>query len=110
MNKLSQISDYNQVFNQWYNDSNTDDALYEILVQYKKRERQVELLKSMLQSAFGMGLRTAAQDSVDTLQQYATACAGLSAIGFTPEQKYDDAADSLLVYFTKALDNFDKEK
>jgi hypothetical protein len=110
MKSNAEITDYNDAFTDWYIGGKTDDALYEILVQYKTRERQVELLKEMLKQAYTLGLNTAAQDSLDTLRQYATACAGLPARVITAEEMYDTAAQNLMVYFTKTLDNFERNK
>jgi len=105
MKSKAEVTDYNDAFNEWYIGGKTDDALYEILVQYKARKTQVELLKEMLKQAYTLGLNTAAQDSLDTLRQYATACAGLPARVITAEEMYDTAAQNLMVYFSGVLND-----
>lgn len=110
MKSNAEIIDYNDTFNEWYNGGKTEDALYEILVTHKSKSEQVNDLKQMLKQAYTMGLNTAAQDSLDTLRQYATACAGLPPKNITPDELYDQAAMSLMVYFTKVLDNFENKE
>lgn len=53
--------------------------------------------------AFMAAARIVAQDTIDTLRDYATACAGLGTESVTPEQIYDRAADNLMVYYTQIL-------
>ena len=58
---------------------------------------------SHLKVAFLAAARIVAQDTIDTLRDYATACAGLEKENITPEQIYDRAAKSLTVYYTQVL-------
>ena len=104
------IKDYSKEFDEWYDGGQMNDAVYEILYQFKTRERQVELLMKLLEQAYDKGLRVAAQDSVDTLRNFATNTAGLPAVTKTPEQIYVQVALDLAVYLTKAIDNFEKTK
>ena len=53
--------------------------------------------------AFMAAARIVAQDTIETLRDYATACAGLGTESVTPEQIYDRAADNLMVYYTQIL-------
>lgn len=53
--------------------------------------------------AFMAAARIVAQDTIDTLRDYATACAGLNKENVTPEQIYDRVAGSLMVYYTQVL-------
>lgn len=53
--------------------------------------------------AFMAAAHIVAQDTIDTLRDYATACAGLEKENITPEQIYDRAAASLMVYYTQVL-------
>ncbi len=60
------------------------------------------------EAAFIAGARAMAQDTLDTLGDYACACAGLEPELIKPETVYDHAKYSLQVYYTKILDNYDK--
>ena len=53
--------------------------------------------------AFMAAARIVAQDTIDTLHDYSTACAGLGKESVSPEQIYDRVAGSLLVYYTQVL-------
>lgn len=64
----------------------------------------------MVQAAFLQGCRWMAQEAIDTLADYATALEGCKAETQTPAQKYDDVRQSLLVYFTKVLDDVEVER
>ena len=66
------------------------------------RERRII---EWLESAYLRGARDMAQDSVDTLYDYATSLAGIEEIIHTREQSFDAAGDALMVYYTKVLDN-----
>lgn len=54
--------------------------------------------------AYQQGARDMAQDTVDTLGDYATALAGIPEVVHTREAAYDSARDSLMVYYTQVLD------
>ncbi len=58
-----------------------------------------------LEAAYIAGAREMAQDTLDTLGDYACACAGLEPELIKPEEVYDRAEHSLQVYYTKILDN-----
>ena len=64
----------------------------------------------MVEAAFLAGCRWMAQETLDTLGDYACAVEGLKAQATTPAQKYDDARESLMVYFTKVLDDVELEQ
>lgn len=64
-----------------------------------------ESVLEWLKAAFLRGARDMAQDTVDTLGDYATALAGIDEVVYTREQAYDAAAESLMVYYTRVLDN-----
>ena len=57
------------------------------------------------EAAYIAGARAMAQDTLDTLGDYACACAGLEPELIKPETVYDRAEHSLQVYYTKILDN-----
>ena len=66
------------------------------------------MLKECLKSAYLQGCRDTAQDACDTIRDYATALCGVEE-KITRTEGYDSASDSLVVYFTKVLDNAEKE-
>jgi hypothetical protein len=60
------------------------------------------------EAAFIAGARAMAQDTLDTLGDYACACAGLKPELIKPETVYDRARLGLQVYYNMILDNYDK--
>lgn len=71
--------------------------------------REKRIIKWM-EAAYLQGARDMAQDTLHTLGDYACAVAGLEARLIKPEEVYDSAYDSLRVYYTKVLDNAEKEQ
>lgn len=69
--------------------------------------REKRILEWM-EAAYIAGAQAMAQDTLDTLGDYACACAGLEPELIKPETVYDNAQHSLHVYYTKILDNYDK--
>ena len=61
------------------------------------------LLASWMEAAYRQGLRDMAQDTLDTLGDYATAVAGIDEVVYTREAAYDAAHGSLMVYYTQVL-------
>lgn len=57
------------------------------------------------EAAYIAGARAMAQDTLDTLNDYACAVAGLEPELIKPEIVYDRAHSNLMVYYTKILDN-----
>ena len=57
------------------------------------------------EAAYIAGARAMAQDTLDTLSDYACAVAGLEPELIKPETVYDRAEANLMVYYTKILDN-----
>lgn len=107
------IIDLDKHFDDWFNEpedfSLRSERFYDSLDQFTSRQGLIANLNLWLKAAYLHGVRTAAQDSCDTLRQYATDVAGLQAQLCTPQKKYDDAADGLMVYWTKALDRKENE-
>jgi len=69
--------------------------------------REKRILEWM-EAAYIAGAREMAQDTLDTLGDYACACAGLEPRLIKPETVYDQAESDLQVYYTKIFDNYDK--
>ena len=61
-----------------------------------------------LEAAYIAGAREMAQDTLDTLGDYACACAGLEPRLIKPETVYDQAESDLRIYYDKILDKIDK--
>jgi len=56
-----------------------------------------------MEAAFIQGARTMAQDTVDTLGDYATSVAGIEDECLTIEQAFDAAKANLMTYYTQIL-------
>lgn len=56
-----------------------------------------------LEQAFLAGARVMAQDTLDTLGDYACAVSGCKPEVLRPEEVYDRARDNLMVYYTQVL-------
>lgn len=69
--------------------------------------REKRILQWM-EAAYIAGARAMAQDTLDTLGDYACAVSGLDPELIKPEEVYDRAHSNLMVYYTKVLDNYDK--
>ena len=59
---------------------------------------------SWMRAAYVQGCRDTAQDTLDTLGDYACAVSGLEPELIKPEEVYDRAQQNLAVYYTKVLD------
>lgn len=57
-----------------------------------------------MRQAYMAGCRKMAQDLLDTLADYATACEGLDPEMITPAEIFDRARENLFVYATSVLD------
>ena len=66
-----------------------------------REKRIIEWIKA----AYLQGARDMAQDTVETLGDYACAVSGCKPEVIKPEEVYDRAQNSLMVYYTKVLDN-----
>lgn len=57
--------------------------------------------RQTLKAAFEAGVKWAVQETLDTLGDYGTACAGLGSEQITPEEIYDRVAANLRVYYAQ---------
>lgn len=64
------------------------------------RERRI---LEWMRAAYMQGARDMAQDTVETLGDYATALAGIEEVVYTREDAYDAAAESLASYYSQVL-------
>jgi len=67
--------------------------------------RRMEIITKWLEAAYRQGARDMAQDTLDTLGDYACALAGLEPEVIKPEEVYDRAHANLMTYYTKVLDD-----
>jgi hypothetical protein len=65
----------------------------------------MKIMTAWLQAAYRQGARDMAQDTLDTLGDYACALAGLEPEVIKPEEIYDRAQANLKIYYTKVLDD-----
>jgi hypothetical protein len=70
--------------------------------------REKRILEWM-EAAYIAGARIMAQDTLDTLGDYACACAGLEPRLIKPETVYDTAESDLQFYYNKILDNVESK-
>ena len=99
---MSKIINLEDEFNSWFN---------EIEMYCLRGERFYEELPSMtshqmlqwLKEAYLHGIKTAAQDSVDTLRDYSASLSGIDAYTYNPDEAYAACAVSLDVYWQDVL-------
>lgn len=105
---MSQIIDLDKRFDDWFNELEAfglrSERFFDSLDQFKSKESLQANLIIWLKAAYLHGVRVAAQDSVETLYDYATACAGLEPKLSTPEEDYDRSAEALNAYWSNVLD------
>lgn len=101
---MSQVIDLDKRFDDWFNKQEgfglRSERFYTSLIEFNTREAQAASMLLWLKAAYLHGIRVAAHDSVATLGDYATACAGLDAELTTATQCYDNSADALGYYWT----------
>jgi hypothetical protein len=77
------------------------DRLYEEFESGQMREGRII---EWMHAAYRQGARDMAQDTVDTLGDYACAVAGLPEVVYTYEAAFDSAKANLMTYYTQVLD------
>jgi len=63
----------------------------------------VERMEQWLEAAFIQGARAMAQDTLDTLLDYGTACAGVEKDKYSLTDCFDKAHANLHIYYTQVL-------
>ncbi len=112
MNNTSRELNLKEKFNEYFHElesyATRSERFYESLGAFTSQEALAASMVRWLEAAFIQGARVAAQDAVDTLYQYGTTVAGINDKCYTRTEAYDVAAHSLMVYFTKILDEAEK--
>ena len=103
---MSEIINLEDEFNSWFNEIESfglrSERFYQELNCYCTRENQAELMLSWLKAAYLHGIKTAAQDSIDTLRDYSTAMYGVK-YAVPADLAFDDSANNLQVYWDNVL-------
>ncbi len=112
MQKNSEIKNYNQSFNEWFNElegySLRSERFLDSLDAFTSKEALAKSMILWLKAAYDQGCRDAAQDSIDTLRQFGTVVSGLDE-KLTRTEGYDTSAQNLMVYFTHVLNSNEKD-
>ena len=100
--------DLYQKFDEYFNEvesySLRSERFYGTLLSFTSTKELADHMKLWLEAAFIEGAKVMAQDSVDTLRDYATAVAGIVEVCYTREQAFDTAAKNLMIYYTHILE------
>jgi hypothetical protein len=106
---MPQTIDLDKRFDDWFNELESfglrSERFFDSLDQFKSKEGLQANLILWLKAAYLHGVRVAAQDSVETLLDYATACAGLEPKLSTLEEDYDHSAEALNTYWRGVLES-----
>ena len=94
---------FDEYFNEVENYSLRSERFYDSLENFTNKQALAASMKLWLEAAFIQGARIMAQDSVDTLRDYATVLAGIDEVCYTREQAFDVAAKNLEIYITHIL-------
>lgn len=99
---MSEIINLEDEFNSWFNEIESfglrSERFYHELNCYCTREIKSDLMLDWLKAAYMHGIKTAAQDSVDTLRDYSTAMYGVK-YAVPADLAFDDSANNLQVYW-----------
>ena len=94
---MPEIINLEDEFNSWFNEIETyclrSERLYEELPSMTSHQ-----MLQWLKAAYLHGIKTAAQDSVDTLRDYSTAMYGVK-YAVPADLAFDDSANNLQVYW-----------
>lgn len=93
---------FNEYFNELEGFSLRSERFYE---EFESGIMRGGRILEWLEAAYMRGAQDMAQDTLDTLGDYATAVSGIDQPLRTPSEGYDAAHESLMVYYTKVLDN-----
>ena len=107
---MSKILDVDEKFNEYFHESEgyslRSERFYASLDAFTSKQALAASMVLWLRAAYEQGAKTGARDACNTLDDYATACAGLTAKTYTSEQAFDVARENLEAYYTGIFDNF----
>lgn len=100
-------------FDQWYNEiegfglrsERLADDISLIRSNAITPEKRLEMVKRWLFAAYRQGASDMADDTLATLGDYGTACAGINEVVYTRTEAYDAAAESLREYYKVVKDD-----
>ena len=78
-------------------------------VETQRFAQDATLMVKWLEAAFIEGCRTMAQDTLDTLGDYATSVAGIDELLYNRTQAFDAARENLMVYYTQILSDVENK-
>lgn len=101
---MSKIFNVDKAFDEYFNEVENyglrSERFFED-VQYAFVKGDSKVIVEWMKASFEMGARAMAQDTLDTLRDYATAVAGCTIEEpMQPEHAFDSAADNLSVYYS----------
>lgn len=105
--------DLKEKFNEYFNeqegyslrsDRYFDDITTMMVDSQYSVDYRVKLLTRWMEASFIQGARIMAQDTLDTLRDYATSMSEIDSSEKNTSQCIDNAADYLMIYYTKVLD------
>jgi hypothetical protein len=108
---MSKNIDLKEKFQQYFHEQERFGLRSERFYADIESQRTIEdaiVLTKWLEAAFIQGARAMAQDTVDTLRDYATSVAGINEVCYTREQAFDASADNLMTYYTQILQDTEK--
>ena len=112
-NGIMQQIDIDVKFDEWFYENEgfalRSERFYDSLTMFKTTEALASNLILWLEAAYMHGVVTAAQDSSDTLLDYATALAGCPPEQKTHTESYDEAARNLIQYWDGVLKEYKRE-
>lgn len=101
------IIDLDEKFMNWFHERESyhlrSERFYDD-VNVQSAESRANIMTSWLRAAYIYGVAVAAQDSVDTLNQYGTSVAGVTEPLCNLTECYDRSAGNLLAYWDDVLD------
>lgn len=103
MKNINLNTKFQQYFHEQEGFGLRSERFYDSLEAFSNKPALTASMKLWLEAAFIQGARTMAQDTVDTLRDYATAVAGIDEVCYTSEQAFDAAAENLMLYYTQIL-------
>ncbi len=103
MNNIDLKKEFEEYFHELEGFTLRSERFYNSFSEFSNKTALATSMKLWLEAAFIQGARSMSQDTVDTLRDYGTACAGIDYPHFTQSKAFDIAADNLMTYYTQIL-------